>query len=92
MDLRRLRRSFRAVIKYPGRHLRWKIIAPYAIVAVILAVAGTFLVTRLVTGSLRERFDNQLAEAARVTYGPLDPNAFRVPDGYARATRAEPSR
>ena len=33
-----------------------------------------------------------LAEAARVTYGPLDPGAFRVPDGYARATRPEPAR
>ena len=33
-----------------------------------------------------------LAEAARVAYGPLDPAAFRVPDGYARATRPEPAR
>lgn len=42
---------------------------------------------------LRARQGGQvLAEAARVTYGPLDPGAFRVPDGYARATRAEPPR
>ena len=42
---------------------------------------------------LRARQGGQvLAEAARVTYGPLDPSAFRVPDGYARATRAEPPR
>ena len=33
-----------------------------------------------------------LAEAARVTYGRLDPGAFRVPDGYARATRPEAAR
>lgn len=55
------------VLSYPRRHIRWKIIAPYAVIAVALAVMGTFLVTRVVTGSLRERFDNQLAEAARVT-------------------------
>jgi putative nucleotidyltransferase with HDIG domain len=33
---------------------------------VILAVVGTYLVTQLVAGSLRERFENQLAEAGRV--------------------------
>lgn len=33
-----------------------------------------------------------LAEAARVTYGPLDPGAFRVPEGYARANRPDPAR
>lgn len=55
------------VLSYPARRVRWKIIAPYAVLAVILAGAGAFLVTRIVTGSLRERFDNQLAESARVT-------------------------
>ena len=56
-----------AVISYPARHIRWKIVAPYVVLATIMAVAGTYLVTRLVTGSLEERFNNQLAEAARVT-------------------------
>lgn len=51
---------------YPARHLRWKIIAPYAALTVTLAVPGTYLVTRLVGGSLDERFNNQLAEAGRV--------------------------
>ncbi|MEX2245222.1 MAG: HD domain-containing phosphohydrolase [Dehalococcoidia bacterium] len=51
---------------YPARHIRWKIIAPYAVLTVLLAVAGTYLTTRLVTGSLEERFNNQLAEASRV--------------------------
>ena len=56
-----------ALLSYPRRHIRWKIIAPYAMLAIVLAGIGTFLVTRLVTGSLQERFDNQLAESARVT-------------------------
>lgn len=57
----------RKVLLYPARHIRWKIIAPYAVLTVLLAAAGTFVATRLVTGSLEERFNNQLAEAARVT-------------------------
>ena len=52
---------------YPARHIRWKIIAPYLLLTVMLAVAGTYIATRLVTGTLEERFNNQLAEAARVT-------------------------
>jgi putative nucleotidyltransferase with HDIG domain len=54
-------------ILYPARHIRWKIIAPYAILVVLLAGAGTYIATSLVTGSLEERFENQLAEASRVT-------------------------
>jgi putative nucleotidyltransferase with HDIG domain len=54
-------------LAYPLRHIRWKIIAPYAILVVILAGAGTYIATDLVTGSLEERFENQLAEAARVS-------------------------
>jgi HAMP domain-containing protein len=54
-------------LAYPLRHIRWKIIAPYAVLVVILAGAGTSIATGLVTGSLEERFKNQLAEAARVT-------------------------
>ena len=51
----------------PSRQIRWKIIAPYAILTLVLAAGGTFMATRMVTGSLEERFENQLAEAARVT-------------------------
>lgn len=53
-------------LSYPAHHIRWKIIAPYVVLAGLMAAAGTFLVTRLVTGSLEERFNNQLAESARV--------------------------
>jgi len=56
-----------AVLTFPKRHIRWKIILPYVFLSAILAIIATYLVTRLVTGSLTERFDNQLVEAGRVT-------------------------
>ena len=56
---------------YPARHIRWRIIAPYAVLTIILAVAGTYLVTQLVTDSFQERFNNQLAEASRVASDSL---------------------
>ena len=56
----------RGVLTWPFRHVRWKIVLPYALLTVGLAVAGSFIATRLVTGSLSDRFDNQLAEAGRV--------------------------
>jgi putative nucleotidyltransferase with HDIG domain len=55
----------------PARNIRWKIIAPYAALTIVLAVAGTYLVARLVGGSLDERFNNQLAEASRVASDSL---------------------
>jgi putative nucleotidyltransferase with HDIG domain len=54
------------VLLYPARHVRWRIIAPYAVLTLVLAAGGAFLVTRLVSSSLQERFDNQLAQASRV--------------------------
>jgi HD-GYP domain-containing protein (c-di-GMP phosphodiesterase class II) len=54
-------------VTYPVKHLRWKIIVPFGILTVLLALAGTYVTSRLVAGSLDERFQNQLAEAARVT-------------------------
>ncbi len=44
-----------------------RIVLPFAALTVLLAVAGSFLVTRLVAGSLQDRFDNQLAESGKVT-------------------------
>lgn len=54
------------IATWPLRHIRTKIIVPYAILTAILAVIGAYLVTQLVAGSLQERFDNQLVEAGRV--------------------------
>jgi len=52
-------------ISWPARHIRWKIVLPYAFLTVLLAVVGSYLATELVTGSLEERFQNRLAEAGR---------------------------
>jgi putative nucleotidyltransferase with HDIG domain len=82
---------------YPARHLRWKIIAPYAALTIVLAVAGTYLVTRLVGGSLDERFNNQLVEAGRVAQDALvrrerkhleAVRSVAFTDGVAEATAA----
>jgi putative nucleotidyltransferase with HDIG domain len=55
------------LLTWPFRHIRWKIILPYAVLTALLAAVGSYLATDLVTGSLSERFDNQLVESARVT-------------------------
>ncbi|MCH8815119.1 MAG: HD domain-containing protein [Chloroflexi bacterium] len=54
------------ILTWPLHHVRWKIVVPYAFLTVVLAIAGSYLATSVVTGSLNERFDNQLAEAGRV--------------------------
>jgi putative nucleotidyltransferase with HDIG domain len=58
--------SPRGLLTWPFRHVRWKIVLPYAVLTVALAVAGSYIAARLVTSSLSDRFDNQLAEAGRV--------------------------
>jgi hypothetical protein len=65
----RLTRTFAPLelLTFPKHHIRWKIILPYVFLSAILAIVATYLVTRLVTSSLTERFDNQLVEAGRVT-------------------------
>src|SRR3990172_2435029 len=55
------------LLTWPFRHIRWKIIFPYAVLTTLLAAVGSYLAADLVTGSLSERFDNQLVESARVT-------------------------
>lgn len=50
-----------------GARIRWKILGPYLVLSLLLAALATVLVTRVVSGSLEERFVNQLAESARVT-------------------------
>ncbi len=54
------------VLSWPFRHIRWKIVLPYAFLTVILAVVGSYLATKAVTGSLEERFQRQLTEAGGV--------------------------
>lgn len=62
----RLLLRVRGIITYPLQHVRGRIILPFAVLTLLLAVGGSYLVTNLVAGSLQERFDNQLVEAGRV--------------------------
>ena len=48
------------------RSIRARIILPYVILTVLVAFVGTYIVTTLVQGSLEERLQNQLADAAGV--------------------------
>lgn len=55
-----------AGLKYISSSIRNKIIIPYALLTLMLAVLGVFIVTRLVAGSLEDRLKNQLLEAGGV--------------------------
>jgi signal transduction histidine kinase len=57
--------------------LRGQLIVPYAILTLMMATLGIFVVTRLVTSSVRERFLNQIQEAGQV-----------ASDGMVRRERA----
>ncbi|MCK4962375.1 MAG: hypothetical protein KAS19_07805, partial [Anaerolineales bacterium] len=58
--------------------LRAKLIVPYVLLTMAIALVGVFVVTNLVTSSVRERFINQLFEASRV-----------VADGLVRREREQ---
>lgn len=55
-----------ALTKYITSSIRYKIIIPYALLTLVLAVLGVFIVTRLVAISFEDRLKNQLLEAGRV--------------------------
>ena len=46
--------------------LQSKLVVPYTLLTLVLTLVGIFILTRLVTSSMRERFANQLYEAGRV--------------------------
>ena len=46
--------------------IRFKVILPYLLLTLLIAVTGAYVVTRLVASSLEERLTNQLLEAGRV--------------------------
>ena len=46
--------------------LQSKLTIPYALLTLVMTAVGIFILTRLVTSSVRERFTNQLYEAGRV--------------------------
>jgi len=45
--------------------IRFKVILPYLLLTLFVAVIGAYIVTKLVTNSLTERLNNQLLEAGR---------------------------
>lgn len=51
--------------------IRFKVILPYLLLTLVVAVTGAFVVTRLVARSLQERLSNQLLEAGRVVSDSL---------------------
>jgi signal transduction histidine kinase len=61
--------GFKALVEYLRNRfsgLKAKLIVPYLFLTLLTAMVGTFVVTRLVASSVRERFFNQLYEASRV--------------------------
>lgn len=46
--------------------LQGRLIIPYVLLTMAIAMVGTYTITRLVTSSVRERFSNQLYESSRV--------------------------
>lgn len=61
-----MRDRLHPVAKYFSSSIRKKIIIPYALLTVVLAGMGIFIVTRLVVSSFEERLKNQLLEAGRI--------------------------
>jgi signal transduction histidine kinase/HAMP domain-containing protein len=58
-------------IAYFNSRIRFKVILPYAILTLTVAIIGAYLSTRLVSGSLEERFNRQLIEAATIAADSL---------------------
>jgi signal transduction histidine kinase len=56
----------RAGSKFFSSSISNRIIIPYALLTLVLAAFGVFVVTQLVAGSFEERLKNQLIEAARI--------------------------
>jgi signal transduction histidine kinase len=60
------RKTFLDVLLDALSGLRAKLIVPYVLLTMAIAMVGVFIVTSLVTSSIRERFVNQLFESSRV--------------------------
>ena len=56
----------RRLINYLNSRIRFKIILPFAILTLMVSIAGVYFSVRLVSDSLDERFTRQLIEAASV--------------------------
>lgn len=60
------------LINFFKSRIQLKVILPYFILTVVVAVIGAFFSTRLVTESLEDRFENQLVAAASVAADGLN--------------------
>src|SRR5437868_10530643 len=52
-------------------HLQYKIILPFLLLTLLVALAGSAVSFLLITGSAQERLNNQLAQVARATSDAL---------------------
>jgi signal transduction histidine kinase len=90
------------VLKKVLTRISTTIVLPYLLLTLLVAGIGAFIVVRLVTGSLQERFNNQLLDAGRVvSQSMVDYESKRlevlrivtgtdgVAENLARANRAE---
>jgi signal transduction histidine kinase len=57
----------RLILRILTSRISNKIILPYLLLALFLAIAMSFVAVRLTTGALQDRLDNRLIEAAQVT-------------------------
>lgn len=64
-------RSKFSITQFISSSIRNKIIIPYAILTLIVAAFGTFVVTTLIVGSFRDSFENNLVESGRVVSGAV---------------------
>ena len=53
----------RRLLAYFNSRIRFKIILPFALLTIMVAITGIYLSTRLIAGSLEERFTRQLLDA-----------------------------
>lgn len=63
--------------------IRLKVILPYLLLTVVVAVIGVYVVTRLVANNLGDRLNNQLLEAGRVAAD----NLVRIEQGHINTAR-----
>ena len=52
-----------ATVRFP---IRLKVTLPYLILALIIAMAGAYIITQLVFDTIEERFTNQLIETGKI--------------------------
>lgn len=61
--------------------IRFKVVLPYLLLTLVVAITGVYVVTRLVSSSLSERLKNQLLEAGRVVSDSFAKQEIRHVEG-----------